>query len=236
MNKLARVIIALSFTLFVSCQNETLILEEVFPAFILSDSIINEGESIQFTNTTTGEVESLEWNFEGGNPGTSAAQAPLVSYATAGIYEVSLTATNGFKSSGNVVSKQIVVLPNQSLVAYYPFDESADDASGNSYNGTLLNGVGNSPNRFGEAKKAFLFGQGAYVETTATIDDNLGEGASFSAWIKLNSTEDGMMLSNYNGTGVSGSCNERVGFSFGVRDQQQLYISMLLVRLTTVAE
>jgi len=226
MKKSVSVLIALCFvSFFYGCQEDTLVVEEVFPAFVLSDSIVNQGESIQFTNTTNGEVESLEWSFQGGNPSTSSAQAPTVSFPTSGIYEVALTATNGFKSSGNVVTKQIVVLPNQDLVAYYPFDESADDASGNNYNGTLLNGVGNSENRFGVAKKAFLFSLGANVETTTAIDDNLSEGASFSAWIKLTDTADGIILSNYNGTGVSGNCNERVGFSFGVKDEQQLYIS-----------
>jgi PKD repeat protein len=44
---------------------------------------------------STGDVITWEWTFEGGMPGTSSFQNPSVMYATAGIYDVTLTVSDG---------------------------------------------------------------------------------------------------------------------------------------------
>ena len=49
--------------------------------------------SVNFTNNSTGAI-SYSWVFPGGNPATSTAINPAVVYDTAGIYTVTLTATN----------------------------------------------------------------------------------------------------------------------------------------------
>lgn len=56
---------------------------------------IEEGDSIAFTDISTGEPTSWNWTFEGGEPASSTEQNPKVSYSVAGTYEVSLTITNG---------------------------------------------------------------------------------------------------------------------------------------------
>ena len=54
-----------------------------------------ETETIQFMNTSVGEPEKIEWTFPGGTPETSTEQNPLVTYNTAGTYDVKLTVTRG---------------------------------------------------------------------------------------------------------------------------------------------
>ncbi len=68
-------------------------------AFVASDSSITKGETIQFTDMSTGGVTSWAWSFPGGNPSTSTEQNPLVVYDSVGIFDVELTAGNGINSN-----------------------------------------------------------------------------------------------------------------------------------------
>ena len=61
------------------------------------------GQTIQYTSTSTGSPTTYSWTFAGGTPATSTAQNPSVTYSTAGVYNVSLTATN---SQGSNTSNQ----------------------------------------------------------------------------------------------------------------------------------
>ena len=53
------------------------------------------GQTVQYTSTSTGSPTTYSWTFAGGTPATSTAQNPIVTYATAGTYNVSLTVSNG---------------------------------------------------------------------------------------------------------------------------------------------
>ena len=56
---------------------------------------INEGESVHFKDTSTGNVMAWNWTFEGGEPATSIEQNPVVTYNHAGSYAVTLTVSDG---------------------------------------------------------------------------------------------------------------------------------------------
>ncbi|WP_206082056.1 PKD domain-containing protein [Maribellus sediminis] len=59
---------------------------------------INVGESIQFSDISANNPTSWAWSFSGGNPATSTNQNPTVTYASAGTYNVTFTATNSYGS------------------------------------------------------------------------------------------------------------------------------------------
>jgi PKD repeat protein len=61
------------------------------------------GQTIQYTSTSTGSPTTYSWTFAGGTPATSTVQNPSVTYSSAGVYNVSLTATN---SQGSNTSNQ----------------------------------------------------------------------------------------------------------------------------------
>jgi len=54
-----------------------------------------EGETVDFTDYSIGDVISWDWSFPGGDPSTSAFQNPTVAYFNAGIFDVSLTVSDG---------------------------------------------------------------------------------------------------------------------------------------------
>lgn len=62
------------------------------------------GSSVDFFDLSEGNPTSWSWSFPGGSPATSIAQYPSVTYASAGTYAVSLTATNSF-GTGNTETK-----------------------------------------------------------------------------------------------------------------------------------
>lgn len=63
------------------------------------------GQSIKYTNTSyNGTGITLSWEFEGGNPSTSTASVPTVTYSNPGTYSVSLTATNAQGASTKTIS------------------------------------------------------------------------------------------------------------------------------------
>jgi PKD repeat protein len=53
---------------------------------------------VQFQNTSTAAATAYRWYFPGGNPSTSTAKDPLITYNTVGKYQVSLYAYNNFFS------------------------------------------------------------------------------------------------------------------------------------------
>jgi len=56
---------------------------------------ITEGDSINFTDASLGNVLTYQWTFAGGTPASSAVQAPpFIKYNTAGNYAVTLVASN----------------------------------------------------------------------------------------------------------------------------------------------
>jgi len=62
--------------------------------FSANTTTVSEGQSVNFTDLSTNSPTSWAWTFEAGSPSGSSAQHPTVTYNTAGVYDVTLTATN----------------------------------------------------------------------------------------------------------------------------------------------
>jgi len=77
--------------------------------FTASPTSLCAGQTVTFTNTSTGSPTSYAWTFTGGTPATSTAANPTVTYATAGTYTVSLVATNGSGNDTETKTNYIVV-------------------------------------------------------------------------------------------------------------------------------
>jgi PKD repeat protein len=66
--------------------------------FTANTTEVCEGEQIEFYDMSLGGASSWEWTFEGGDPSTSTLQNPAVIYPSEGLYDVSLTVSDGTDS------------------------------------------------------------------------------------------------------------------------------------------
>lgn len=107
---------------------------------------------------------------------------------------------------------------NDGLVAYYPFNGNANDATGNGHNGQLYGSPSLTSDRFGIPNNTYNFsGNSCYISIPndlALATPNL----SFSMWIRVTSrSSDQYLLSDY---GWSGSQN--CGYHFRINTQGKL--------------
>ncbi len=79
-------------------------------AFNSNKTTICQGESIVFTDASTGNPTSVAWTFQGGIPSTSSNPVQQVTFNTPGTYTITLTATNAWGS--NSTTQTIVVNAN----------------------------------------------------------------------------------------------------------------------------
>ena len=75
-----------------------------------SDKIyVCPGQSVQFNDLSDGDNLTYSWSFPGGTPATSVVQNPVISYATAGTYNVTLTVTNANGSNVKTMNGYVIV-------------------------------------------------------------------------------------------------------------------------------
>ncbi len=80
--------------------------------FYVSNTELIEGESLTFTNVSTNNPTSFNWNFAGGTPETVSGPGPhSIQFNTAGTYSVSLTTSNSAGSDTETKSNYITVNP-----------------------------------------------------------------------------------------------------------------------------
>ncbi len=82
------------------------------------------GDTLQFADESYNLVNGWNWTFAGGTPATSSVQDPTVTYNTPGVYNVSLTATDGGTSDSEVKNNFIRVLPAPASLPFWEGFES----------------------------------------------------------------------------------------------------------------
>lgn len=111
--------------------------------FTASPTTICAGQTVTFTNTSTGNPTlTYAWQFPGGTPSTSTATNPVVTYNTAGTYSVTLTTTNSQGSNVSTQSNLITVAGGTG--AALPLTEGFESSTFPPTGWTITNGDGAS--------------------------------------------------------------------------------------------
>ena len=79
------------------------------PNFTFNTATICENGTVEFTDLSTANITDWSWSFPGGVPATSTDQNPIVTYSTAGTYNVELTVTNSFGTETILMTNEITV-------------------------------------------------------------------------------------------------------------------------------
>lgn len=102
---------------------------------------------------------------------------------------VTVTVTNAYKS---VTAKCLVLIVpidgiRSGLIAYYPFNGNAADLSGRGLDGTIVNNVTPTQNRFGTANSAYHFdGVNSYIKVNDKNTLRLaGTDFTINSWVKV---------------------------------------------------
>lgn len=74
-------------------------IRSVTALFAANENYPCPGNSVQFSDQSTGNVSSWSWSFPGGIPATSTLQNPLVTYNSTGSYDVTLTVSDGVSTN-----------------------------------------------------------------------------------------------------------------------------------------
>lgn len=76
----------------------------LFADFMADQTDICDGEMVNFSSNSVGEITTYSWTFEGGEPETSDEENPSVVYSAAGTYNVTLTVGDG--TNENTLTKE----------------------------------------------------------------------------------------------------------------------------------
>lgn len=74
-------------------------------------------------------------------------------------------------------------MPSNGLVAWWPFDGNANDASGNGHHGTVF-GAQLAPDRFGALDRAYYVNGTSYINVPHSTDFDFINGFTISYWVK----------------------------------------------------
>ncbi|MBK7966306.1 MAG: PKD domain-containing protein [Bacteroidetes bacterium] len=77
--------------------------------FSVNNASICENETVTFADQSINSPTSWQWSFPGGSPSTSTLQNPQVQYPSAGVYNVSLVASNAAGNDTLVITNFIAV-------------------------------------------------------------------------------------------------------------------------------
>ncbi len=98
------------------------------------------GQTVQYFDQSLGTVNSVLWEFEGGSPATSTDRNPVVTYNTAGVYDVNFYATNtvGTDTLLNPDYMEIKELPTAAFDSDWISDGTYDFTNNSDfYNGSI---------------------------------------------------------------------------------------------------
>lgn len=92
----------------------TITYPNVAAEFTASSTTIYEGETIQFTDLSSGNPSIWQWTFNGATTTSSTQQNPSATYNTAGVYDVSLYTSNPGNNDTEIKTAYITVLADTS--------------------------------------------------------------------------------------------------------------------------
>ncbi|MFT5820382.1 MAG: hypothetical protein ACI8ZM_001621 [Crocinitomix sp.] len=90
--------------------------------FMSGNPTVCEGTTIQYFDDSYSNVTEWNWTFEGGTPATSTEENPIISYTTAGHFNVTLEVSDGASTVETTEEDFALILPNPGNTL--PYSES----------------------------------------------------------------------------------------------------------------
>ncbi len=199
---------------------------------------LNQGQPAAFSGSAAGGFGTLfyQWQKDGVNlPGQTGAALNFTNVQGQHIGYYTLIATDSLNNAATSqqASLNINGIPFgawQGMVACYPFNAGAADASLFGNNASAYN-VANAPDRFGTANQAFLFnGTNSYASYPDGVFGPSTAGFTYSIWLKPNAgATSAAPYYCINHGSLNGEANltwSGTSYSFGVKLSSQVWSSL----------
>lgn len=98
--------------------------DAVVASFTGNPTTVTPGGQVSFTNQSLGNPTTYTWTFEGGTPATSNDENPVVTYNTAGTFDVTLLVSDGNTSDTKVMTDYIEVSAGATPTADFTADNT----------------------------------------------------------------------------------------------------------------
>lgn len=108
--------------------------------FSADKQVVCAGQSIDFSDNSYHGQNSWDWSFNGGSPATSTDANPTVMYNSPGVYEVSLTVSDGSNSDSETKTAFITVLENGQPLPYFDSFEGYTEIPNNNWSRAFAQG------------------------------------------------------------------------------------------------
>ena len=158
-----------------SCSKEDDPLPEPQSSFTASESFIEKGETVQFTNSSTNAVR-YEWDF--GNGESSVIKNPTMKFDEAGSYTVTLSAYNEEEKVHSSSSKVEVKAKPEAISSFYTADSSYEYGKAIEFINSSVNAVryewdfGNGKTSANENPSIVYDKAGSYKVTLAAYNED----------------------------------------------------------------
>lgn len=179
-----------------------------------SDQVkICAGDQIQFFDNSYNNVNSWNWNFPGATVISSTSQNPIVTYNTPGVYQVSLTASDGSTTLTRTKPAFITVLGAGSSL---PFLEGFETYSSLA---TATNWETYNP-------------QNNATFAITTVGQNSSKSVKLANYGQSGSNLDELISNPLNLTGITSSANVTLSFRFSYKKRSSTNTEKLYVLLS----
>lgn len=154
------------------------------PDFSADQTSVFEGTSIQFTDLSTGTVDSYDWTLTGGNPNTSANPNPSSTYNAAGVYDVNLEITSQGCTISELKEDYITVSAPAEPIADFEASETLvaagttvdfTDLSANVPNSWEWTFEGGAPSTASEQNPSVVYNTAGTYEVTLVASNAYGD-------------------------------------------------------------
>ncbi len=129
-------------------------------------------QQVQFTDQSSGNVTARNWVFPGGSPASSTQQNPVVTWSTAGTYNVVLTVSG--PGGTNSITKPVLIRPTPTANFTFTFNGLTYNFTSTSQNATSFSwdfGDGGTSN---EENPTYTYPQAGIYTVTLTVSNDCG--------------------------------------------------------------
>ena len=112
-------------TFFIRCSDDNgdPTVTQINADFTTDKTEIAAGETVTFTDISSGNPSEWNWTFEEGNPATSKDQNPKVIFNSAGVYSVTLIANNS-ESEDTITKDDLITVENELVASFISSDST----------------------------------------------------------------------------------------------------------------